>query len=315
MLHQKLISNFKDTTLKKLYTEQVKISHPVILKYIQSAVRKIRTSNTAHDQLQIKLQVYGNNGNWGSLTIRSLRQKRYDLIFKDKNVSKDFLGKWRSIEFECIFKDVECYNKFVEFVVSNKLYDYVTAKHDGSIHGIGFPKEIILTYKKGDEDTVIKVCSMLNKLAYANNTCGTHVHFDMRHCTEEKALECANNFALCVPALKTILPLERRNNRFCSTVINKPDSRSRYSFVNTLAYKKYNTIEIRGHHGTINSKDILNWINLCETLMFTECHTKAVRPRSIRNIESLKKKFILNKEMHSYLDKNYKKFNTAAITT
>lgn len=257
------------------------------------------------DKLAQKLQDFGNNGGWYHAKVRELAR----IVYNNKIPTRENLGEWRSIEFELIFKSNVAENAFVMFVRNNKLHNDITIKNDGSLNGFEpgeVPREIVVTYRKGNESVVEKVCEALKPLARVNSTCGTHVHFDMRHKTESEATTYGKRVARWINALRSILPRSRRENYYCSAAINNVYGGSRYSFVNLHAYRKYGTLEIRGHSGTINAKKILNWIKLCDAIMLSRIR---LTERSSLDHNNMVKVFKFDNEMAAYVRQRFSTFN------
>ena len=199
-------------------------------------------------------------------------RRRIERIFREKTPPESMRGQWRSIEFEMIFNSTDDLNAFVKFAKEKKYDHFVTIKEDGSIDpGYDNPdeqdREVVVSYPKGKEQIVRDICRFWKGRAYVNKSCGTHVHFDMRGVPEAQVALYGKRLANCVSALRQIIPKSRRNNHFCYSPINAIDGFNRYAFVNMLAYKKHETIEVRGHSGTLNASKILNWIKICETIM------------------------------------------------
>ncbi len=221
---------------------------------------------------------------------------------------KNYLGKWRSIEFELIFNTFASIATFKEKVKEKPYYKYLTFKYDGSIEPTthdGVPKEVILTYREGQEKYVQDFCASIKGLAYVNSSCGTHVHFDMRHIDEATALLYGKRLSKVVPVLRSLLPKSRRTNYFCEKDINTLSPvASRYAFVNMQAYNKYKTIEVRGHSGTLNASKILNWIALCNQVMTTDKLLK----NKIKNVEALVENYDLSPDIKAYVEKRLDKF-------
>jgi len=73
-----------------------------------------------------------------------------------------------------------------------------------------------------------------------------------------------NNMVRMVPLLKSIVPASRRDNRYCLTNnYTNPDSdMNRYQAINPESYRKYKTVEVRLHSGTLNASKILNWFSI-----------------------------------------------------
>lgn len=229
-------------------------------------------------------------------------------IYEDKVVPTSFYGKWRSIEFEMIFKSEQDVDDFIKFCKKKRYTKFVTIKEDGSIEADypnEVPFEVVVSFRSGAEAIVKNICAFLKDRAYVNESCGAHVHFDMRSYKKSTVEKYGKRLANCVPALKQILPKSRRSNEFCDQTINRLDGYdTRYAFVNLQAYNKHKTIEIRGHSGTLNAKKILNWIKICETIMLTgRAKTK------IKTTDELIKYYDFGKKLKGFIKRRYNKLN------
>jgi len=304
MLNPILCKQFLHQEIALLYKNKTKITNRDIFYAVQQAVREIKLKTNGRysptDLLEGKLQGYGNEGGWYHQKVNELNA----LLFRNKQVSNEFVGEWRSIEFELILNDSYSEHRLLQFVRAENLRNFVTIKGDGSVtknddDEDGIEKEIVLTYRKGEEDKVVKLCKFLQKNGYVNKSCGTHVHFDMRHVNSKMVGLYGRRIARCVEALKKILPPSRANNHYCAKDINTFDKGARYAFVNLQSFNKYRTLEVRGHSGTIDATKILNWIQLCESVMSKRIRTKDKKISDLNQVYSLYK---LDKDLVSYME-------------
>ncbi len=259
--------------VRAVYTSGVHIQTADILYAVQQHVRSARNKSRSRavDLLVSKLMDFGNTGEWARAKAVELAKE----IFRtDKGAPKGGTdGQWYSIEFECIFNDPKAVDDFVREVRIAGFTNLTTVKTDGSVarndrDRTGEPREVVFSYMRGNEASVHKLCSLLKGRAYVNKTCGTHVHFDMRGKDEAAVKLAGGRLARYVPVLKRMLPESRRNNQYCKDTINGIGNRgSRYAFVNLHSYGKHQTLEVRGHSGTISAAKILNWIQICDTIM------------------------------------------------
>lgn len=248
---------------------------------LKSKIRLLKMefkNNLSSDPLHDKMIRYGNSGAWGKLKLQELRQR----LFRDKKPPNDTI--YCAVEIECIFNGGYDYNNFIKDIRNNSLSNCVTIKNDGSLRNSDdcscndescntcydardyIPKEIVVFFPKNDMTVLKKVCEYLDDRAHVNKSCGLHVHFDYRDKGKTLAFKAANKLAHIVPLLKLMLPEGRRNNSFCSEIISK-DRGSRYAFVNTTAFSKHQTIEVRGHSGTTSFEKISQWIMICDAAM------------------------------------------------
>ncbi len=251
-------------------------------------------------------------------------------------VTKQHKGQWRSIEFECWFISAEAKKEFQAFVKKKKYGKKVSIGNDGSIEpsppkkedacgncyecksgywrycikggSRNLTAEIQVSYVVGKEKIVREICAFLKTRAMVNDTCGTHVHFDMRHLDEAEVRVIGVKLACAVPALRKLLPRSRRTSDYCHMDICDVESwDDKESFVNVAAYAKYKTIEVRGHSGTLDADKILNWIALCDKIMYSDVI------KSIKEPKHIKKYHGTNKELSSYITKRAKDVNKRAF--
>jgi hypothetical protein len=319
MLNLKLREKIDVLDYRILYDTRLRLSSYTIRNEVRNYIKTFRAKwNSSEEQqcpLEQKFQQFGNSGGWAKFKSRELDKMIYD---QHKPIPKDFIGQLRSIEFEVIFKGEQSMLDFAKEVrKTTGLIKDVTIKDDGSLRPDeddrnGLCKEVVITYKSGDEQKVHAVCAALKGRAYINNSCGTHVHFDMRNADEKTVRQYGRRLARCVPALKCLLPKSRRNNQYCAQNINdiggggRSNRHARYTFVNLQAYTKYQTIEVRGHSATIKADKILNWIKICEKIMMSRIRTKT---EEITDSADLIKLFKLEGNLAEYVKERYNKFN------
>jgi hypothetical protein len=312
MLNQYLRAQISQPEVRLIYDSRMRLSNYAIRKEIADHIKAIRTKHNnaaAQDPLLVKLTQYGNKSGWYKQKVKELEQVIYDVT---KTVPNAFLGEYRSIEFEVIFKNQNSLDAFVKDVRAKGYSKCVTVKNDGSLRADegdpeAFGKEVVVMYKSGEEVIVETVCALLKTRAYINNSCGTHVHFDMRNVDEAKVKQYGRRIARCVPVLKMLLPKSRRTSQYCTTPINElKNVNNRYAFVNLEAYLKYKTIEIRGHSATIKADKILNWIKICEKIMLS---SRRSRSETISDPNELIKLYKFDGELAKYIEERYRKFN------
>lgn len=290
--------------------------HERIVNSVQH-IRKMHRRNGVN-KLEVKANRYGNNGSYYFETVREAVKK----LYKPKAISNEFIGQWRSIEFELIFKTPHAYEEFRYATRAVGVADFVTVQGDQSIKtnqalGIdglgGVPQEITISYRSGDEENVRKFCKALKGRAYVNYSCGTHFHFDMRQHTEEQATEYGNRIAKAVPALRLLLPKDRRESKFQKQTINTTKTACvyphKYAFVNLAAYNKHKTMEIRGHSGTINADKILNWIKLIECIMFQPASSN-----DVSTVDGLIETYKLDNQLATYVRERASRFEDVRST-
>lgn len=318
--------------VRLIYDSKIKPKEAIIENLLIDRVRSIRKKNKkmAVDPLENKLIKFGNNGGWYRARAPELIR---EFFIDNKHISNDFIGHWRSIEFELIFNSPQDCSDFCHILRSLKLNKFVTIKTDISIKtneqlyatdngtfvklNTGVPREVVFSYRSGNEDAVRNFCKALKGRAYVNRSCGTHFHLDVRHLEAEEATVYARRLARCVPALRLLLPKTRRESKYCKELINtieKPaTNEGRYAFVNLSAYSKHKTIEVRGHSGTINADKILNWIKLCEYIMAVDLNfmPNAEYKNNVESIEQLISQYRFDEILSGYVKDRHQTFNSS----
>lgn len=142
-----------------------------------------------------------------------------------------------------------------------------------------------------NEDNIVEKVTAITTIAKkhkadVNKTCGFHVHT-----SHKKFLERVNIVRLVHvwSAIEDVLfltqPQSRFNNRYCFRLLKpfiwgsfddlpvqkrelaeKLGQADRYTSLNLTALKKYHTVEVRLHSGTLDKEKILNWIELLKAI-------------------------------------------------
>jgi Putative amidoligase enzyme len=99
-----------------------------------------------------------------------------------------------------------------------------------------------------------------------NDTCGLHVHLDMRNRDVEKCYERLIKFQ---DVLFGMVDCDRWDNEYCMYT-NVHNMKQRYVAINKDdAYRQHKTIEVRLHHATLDVKRIEQWIKLLLNVIST----------------------------------------------
>lgn len=313
---QKLRKEFPD--LAVVYEAKLPLTTQALKNLMKNVVAgyKNEWKRQPGDRLAELLTKYGNKGGRYEARLRELMRN----IYRDKSVPENFQGRWRSIEFELIFNNEQDENDFAKFVWKSGYGKLVTIKTDGSLRYTesrgGVCREVCVSYTEGNEDMIRNICAYLKDRAYVNKTCGTHVHFDMRHVPKSDVVLYGKRLARCVKVLKTILPPSRRENHYCLNEINDIDRASgtgdRYAFVNLHSWARHCTLEVRGHSGTIDAEKILHWIQICQKIMTTRIRTST---KEIPSVDALIKLFKFDSGTSNYIKSRYNRFNVPSATT
>jgi hypothetical protein len=159
-----------------------------------------------------------------------------------------------------------------QLFIQNKLSGHVKNKTDGSIeHKVGeIPIEVTALFKQSKTNEIVKsICNVI-KLAggKVNNSCGLHVHLDMRN---RDATVGYNNLYMCLPIINAIVPPNRTkgnwSQRYCAQnvkhILDEQLSQGgRYWAINAQSIREHKTLEVRIHSGTVNATKIINFVKL-----------------------------------------------------
>lgn len=152
----------------------------------------------------------------------------------------------------------------------------------------GTPHEFAAGRARGDAllHNISASCASLARAgAFANRTCGFHVHLDMRESTPEQRGRIQWWWRTFEPMFYSMVAPSRRTSRFCYPVgLHETDRdwvSSRYHGLNITAYNQHGTYEARLHHGTVNKQKITNWILIL--LAFFDTFTNLPPLLSIRS--------------------------------
>jgi hypothetical protein len=186
----------------------------------------------------------------------------------------------------CSVKDLKA--KFV----SKRMHNVVNVGTDGSIGGMTEGEtgsEIRFMSKESDLRTnLMKLAEVLNDPevdAKVNGTCGLHVHLDMRNRNVEKSY---NNLWHVQKLLRFSQPLSRRNNKYCvESPKSMKENGERRSTINSSAYAKHKTLEIRVHQGTVDVTDMFNWVMFLTSVV----DASKVLTKEYSNVSELKVDF------------------------
>jgi hypothetical protein len=194
--------------------------------------------------------------------------------------------------------EIELASKKDRNFICDKLFEaglgkYVGIKDDGSI-GRGtkltdthpHTHELALLVRQSEfEDVVTRTCKVLNEQCEVavDKTCGLHIHLDMRNRKVENAF---HNLVSCQQIFYAMLPAARRSSQY-SYPVKGTKWRvldARYHGINSQAYSKYKTLELRMHCGTTQANKINNWIKLALAVAEAPLITKA--PTSVASLRT-----------------------------
>ena len=226
------------------------------------------------------------------------------------------------VEIECLIK---CSDEFLDDkLIEAGLETYVKVNSDGSIQmedGYARSTEVTVMAKEKEIRGIIeRVCAVLASkrvAAKANNSCGIHVHLDMRHRNAEESFK---NLYYAQDVLLGMLPSNRKEGshatRYCKRNVT-PDidkqiaKGDRYHVINVDSLKKYKTIEIRAHSGTTNATKINNWIEILTSIVNSKCPELKY---PVKNFSKFVQTYNINPELAKYIVKRTNKFAGNKLT-
>lgn len=147
-----------------------------------------------------------------------------------------------------------------------------------------------------------QVCKVLDAVGAKSEDrrCGLHVHLDMRRRKKDIVY---NNLIACQNVFFSFLDPNRRDNEFCRQVQSRKfptkftnEREERYKTVNAASYYKYKTLEVRMHEGSINFKDICNWMDL---LIKIANHKTRIK-QDVNELTQLKKRIRIEPKMAEF---------------
>lgn len=200
--------------------------------------------------------------------------------------------------------EMECYSHYSYFELMDKinklkLNKIVQVVGDGSIEpDFGTSTEFRILLPESQLALGLKKISKLfTKGKFGvNDSCGLHVHLDMRNRNVEK---CHKQLLKFQDVLFGLVSEDRWSNNYCKYA-TKHNQGDRYLAINKQrAYIKHKTIEIRLHQGTLDFKRIEQWSKLLLKII----NGKDVAPKPVKaNIVDWTKK---EKVLSDYVAKNY----------
>ena len=174
--------------------------------------------------------------------------------------------------------------------------------HDGSISPSGeddIGREFVTRGGLSGDELYLSINNITSILAnrgwYVNKSCGLHVHIDARDLRARQLAYILAVAKLCEPVLYKMVPPSRSNTRWAKRIpmsiedilrIHDEEdfidawyrshgtspsmekyNDSRYCGVNMHSRVIHGSIEFRHHSGTLNPEKIINWIEICQSIV------------------------------------------------
>ena len=144
----------------------------------------------------------------------------------------------------------------------------------------------ILTTEEEMESVLERVGLVLKEVkAQVNQSCGLHVHLDMRHRDSNK---CYERLYAKQQEMFSMVEKSRKTSTYCkpSTKAMNNNSDTRYRAINTDSLRKFSTIEIRLHEGCVDVKLISNWCKYLINIINKKKHSKEIQNYVKQRIKS-----------------------------
>jgi len=174
--------------------------------------------------------------------------------------------------------------------------------HDGSISPSGeddIGREFVTRGGLSGDELYLSINNITSILAnrgwYVNKSCGLHVHIDARDLRARQLAYILAVAKLCEPVLYKVMPPSRGNTRWAKRIPMSTEeilrihdeedfidawyrshgthpsmekyNDSRYCGVNMHSRVIHGSIEFRHHSGTLNPEKIINWIEICQSIV------------------------------------------------
>lgn len=299
--------NTKETSSKYVFDEKLVLDEVVSL--CKDVIFNIRRKRESLKELKTKRKTYKKAEYWLTGLVHTepntiTRIAKYAIIQKYYNSKKPKTSdRHVGVELELyIPKKHEMSFMYDLYELNPATLDKVCIKDDGSLRPKSDESDLeiaIVDTESNINKTVSDVLLILNKYnARVDKHCGLHVHLDMRDRIAEVVF---HNLSKAQNLLFKLLDKSRKTNSFCTPVkgcdiYNYYDSRTKYHSINATAMKKFRTIEVRMHQGTVDADRVNNWVNVLIKIANNEKKVK----KSYRAISSVAKDFNLPKTVVKY---------------
>ncbi len=315
------------------FKDNVDTWREIIPKYINATIKQFRgyqkQSIERHDTLLDTEVVFQGERRQGRVfakpeqVLKAYIDKNIKGLYQEKK--PELINRHVGIELEFCAPISEA--KLALMLFKSGMHKYVQLKEDRSLR----PKtgetafELAILLKESTFKPVLKnICDLLASVGAiaTDRRCGLHVHLDMRRRNKDLVY---NNLVACQDFLLKLVDPSRIDNEFCKIVksrkmpIEVTGHRSeRYKTINAIAYYKYKTLEVRMHEGSVDFKQISNWVSI---LIKIANHRIKLKD-DINSLTTFQKRFKLDKKLNDYaaersciLQLNNRNINESARTT
>lgn len=164
--------------------------------------------------------------------------------------------------------EVECFGPkstvdLQKLILSRDLEKYVQIAQDASIRTPvkHHPYELRILVPERQVSLILKKLGRLFKEAKlrVNDTCGLHVHLDMR---TRSYMTCYQRLLKFQDILYALVNKKRWKNQYCLYTRGLTDFPSKYRSISGSSYQYKRTLEVRLHEGCVDTVKIEKWIKL-----------------------------------------------------
>jgi len=221
-----------------------------------------------------------------------------DLELETTDIISNNIDEAFGIEIECLLPELASIESLINILtvkgidVQTEYYNHGTKTYwkiitDSSVHTNSdnyqqIARELVSPILRGQQDkNKIKIiCKALEEIgANTNSSCGFHVHYNATNLGVQDIKNLINIYANHEEEIDNMVAKIRRGseNRYCQsvkTIVSRVSDQdtiagmvnsvsNRNVKLNLIAYNRHNTIEFRQYQGTIDSDEILAWIDFC----------------------------------------------------
>lgn len=284
--------------------------------YVRDILHKFRVNNRNVKDIQTyfgderyRIEIIGNHfqrGGWvhpvpGQIHTICLKRKVREL-YEPKMPKEKYKYVGLELEFCAPIAELD----FALKLWQNGVHTYAQMKKDNSLrpklNEFGYELALLLP-EQHFRKNLRQLCKILESVGARadERRCGLHVHLDMRRGRKKDIVY--NNLIACQNVFLTFLDPVRHDNEFCHMVKSRKfpvkfenTREERYKTINAAAYYKYKTLEVRMHQGSVNYRDIVNWMEL---LIKIANHKTRIK-KDVNELTDLKKRVRLNTRMNEF---------------
>lgn len=202
--------------------------------------------------------------------------------------------------------EIECYSylerdETYALMLKHDLEEYLNIYDDGTIEAPGYQDSYefrVLSTEKELPQVLEKLGKFFKEGKFkVNSSCGLHVHLDMRYRDVRKCYQKLVDFQ---DILFGLVSPRRWTNEFCEWSDPTRNQWDRFCAINYTAFAVHKTLEVRLHHGSVDTVKIGAWIQLL---------LRAIKDKKAPKITSKAAavKWAKGKEQKEYIKEHFQK--------